>query len=241
VTVASSSRAANGDLVHVEFEHVAGRAEAARQQWCGHVRFTPRYGRRGTTADLWGLDLAPLASLDAGVASVRGRERSRFSLAGGEVLVVDCAEPAGARWAAWLGPWHLVHGMFYAPEWDTRDVVETFTRVRWVDTPEGLTAEPGDRFDFAAVMCLLRVTGIGTMRVEPKRYAGRLVPRWRGVPVPTGEVWQIPDRTGRGRTSLLYVTDTAVTTVLPAGEPGAATARRAVDFLRGVRRLDWVA
>jgi hypothetical protein len=240
VTEASVHRAADGGLVRLEIDDDG--AGIAGRPWFDHVRFLPRYGRRDTRsdfsgADIWGLDLAPLSSLGAGISSVRGRERERFFLAGGEVVVADAGEPAGARWAAWTGPWHLAHGMFYAPDWETADIVATFSRVRWVDTPEGLTAEPGEAFSFAAVMCRLLVAGIGSLRVESKRSASARVPRWQGARVPTGEVWQVPDRTGAARPSLLHVSDTAVTTLVP----DAGAGQRAVDFLGSVRRLDWVA
>jgi hypothetical protein len=247
---ATSTRAANGDMVYLETTDDAVVLD--EHPWFGHVRFTPRYGRRVSTPDVWAVDLAPLASLAAGVESVGGRIRERFALAGGEVVVVDCARPERARWAAWLGPWHLAHGMFYAPRWETADVVDTFSRVRWVDTPEGLTVDTGDRFDLSAVMCLVSVPGVGLVKTEPRRSSSARAPRWRGASVPTGEVWQLPAADGRAGTALLHVTPTAVTTVMPhdvgrrrelrgTGEPGAGTPERAVDFLRSLRRLEWAA
>jgi hypothetical protein len=246
----TSTRAANGDMVYLESADDAVALD--EHPWFGHVRFTPRYGQRVSTPDLWGLDLAPVASLQSGVESVGGRVRERFSLAGGQVVIVDCADPEDARWAAWMGPWHMAHGMFYAPQWESADIVDTFTRVRWVDTPEGLTADPGDRFDLSTVMCLISVTGVGALQVEPKRLAVGRTPRWRGARVPTGEVWQLPAGGDGSSPALLHVTGSAVTTVMPddvpapaalvpTGVPGAGTPERAVAFLRSVRRLDCVA
>jgi hypothetical protein len=228
-----SHRAVNGDLVQLE---TVGN-ELAHVPWFDHVRFLPRYGHRGTTADGWGLDVAPVASLGAAIESVRGRLRHRFTLAGGEVLVVDAAVPPRSRWAAWAGPWHLVHGMFYAPDWETTDIAETFTRVRWTDTPDGLTADPGRAFGFGAVMCRLRIAGVGSLRIEAKSVASARPPRWRGAQVPSGEVWQLPDRSGVSRPSLLLAGATAVALLVP----DAGAEERAVEFLAGVRRLDWAA
>lgn len=250
MSVKTSTRAANGAMVYLDLDD--RKEDLFSSPWFGHVRFIPKYGRRGTTAEMWGVDLAPVSSLGAGIESVGGRETGRFSVAGGEVIVVECAEPAHARWAAWIGPWHMAHGMFYAPKWESTDIVELFTRVHWVDTPEGLTADPRGRFDFAMTLCLLSVTGVGLLQVESKRLAGTAVPRWRGATVPSGEIWQVPDQGGAGQSSLLHVSGSAVTTVLPRDVPaknsvrpsglrGAGTPQHALDFLGSVRRLDWVA
>lgn len=250
MTAKTSVRAADGAMVYLEFDD--HKEDLLGYPWFGHVRFLPKYGRRGTTAEMWGLDLAPTSSLGAGIESVRGRETARFALAGGEVVVAQCAEPANARWAAWMGPWHIAHGMFYAPTWESEDIVELFTRVHWVDTPEGMTADPRGRFDFAMAVCLRSVTGVGLLNVQSKRLAGTAVPRWRGATVPSGEIWQVPDQTGAAQTSLLHVSGSAVTNVLPHDVPaknsvtpsgirGAGTPQHALEFLSSVRRLDWVA
>jgi hypothetical protein len=247
----SSTRAANGDMVYLE--NYDADSAGFGSQWTGHVRFMPKYGWRGTTVDIWGLELAPLSSLGVAIESVRGVERERFSLSGGEVIIVDCYEPEKARWAAWMGPWHMVHGLFYQPNWESKDIVDVFSRVRWVDTPEGMTADPGDRFEFNAAWCLLPVPGVGTLHVRSKQSSATLVPQWRGASVPTGEVWQLSEPSGvGGAPSLVHVTGTAVTTLMPwdapsarlnyqpTGEQGAGTAQRGLEFLGTVRRLDWV-
>ena len=87
--------------------------------WGGHVRYAPAYGGRATTQEVWGLELAPLSALGSGIQSVKGSERARLSLAGGELVVYDCGDPSDARWAAWLGPWNMAHGLFHSPVWET--------------------------------------------------------------------------------------------------------------------------
>ncbi len=216
--------------------------------WMGHARYIPRYGRRMATPDMWALEIAPVASLGAGIASVQGKERERFSLAGGEVVVADCGDPDDARWAAWMGPWHMAHGMFYAPAWESSDIADVFSRVQWTDTPEGLTADPGDRFDLETAIYLLSVEGVGTLTVESKRAAAHRIPAWRGFSTPAGEIWRLP---GEGTESLLCATRSAVATLSPwdvpaagtserTGRPAAGTPERAFDFLRGLRRVDWL-
>lgn len=216
--------------------------------WMGHARYIPRYGRRLTTPDMWALEIAPVASLEAGIASVQGRERERFALMGGEVAVFDCGHPENARWAAWMGPWHMAHGMFYAPAWESGDIADTFSRVQWTDTPEGLTADPGDRFDLETAIYLLSVAGVGTLTVESKRAARHKIPAWRGFAAPAGEIWRIPGASD----SLLYATRSALAvlspwdapaagTIAPTHRPGAGTPQRGFEFLRGLRRVDWVA
>jgi hypothetical protein len=250
MALALKTRAANGALVHVDIDDTS--AELIDHPWFGHVRFTPRYGRGTATAEMWGADLAPASSLAAGIASVQGVERERFTIAGGELVIVDCGNQKGARWAAWVGPWNMVHGFFYEPMWETADVVELFSRVKWVDTPEGMTADPAPRYDFSMAMCLLSITGVGMLRVESKQLSSSRPPRWRGALVPAGEVWQIPDRSGVAQTSFLHVTGSAVAllipgdvpkryTAVPTGRSGAGTPQRALEFLGTVRRVDWAA
>ncbi|MFV2110113.1 hypothetical protein [Micromonospora sp. LOL_015] len=72
--------------------------------WLGHIRYMPKYGGRDTTAEMWAFELAPLSSLGSGVFAVGGRERERFTLSGGEVVIYDSTTLPDARWAAWLGP-----------------------------------------------------------------------------------------------------------------------------------------
>ncbi|MET9341042.1 MULTISPECIES: hypothetical protein [unclassified Nonomuraea] len=220
--------------------------------WTGHIRYTPRYGVRETTADVWALELAPKSSLGVGVSSVRGRERERFSLAGGEVVIYDCEDPSDARWATWLGPWNMAHGLFYAPEWESADVVAVFSRLQWTDTPEGLVATPNRRFDLQQAVYLQTVAGVGTMQVEPKRLAAGQVPRFRGFSAPAGEVWRVPSSDGQDRETLLMVTDTAVIRVSPWDAPrkglpaangvaksGGGTPEAAAEFLTKVKRVTW--
>lgn len=221
--------------------------------WTGHIRYTPRYGGRETTSDVWALELAPKSALAVGVASVRGRERERFALGGGEVVIYDCEDPSDARWATWLGPWNMAHGLFYAPAWESRDVVAMFDRLQWTDTPEGLVATPGRRFNLQQAVYLLTVAGVGTLQVEPKRLAGDQVPRFRGYSAPAGEVWRVPSTDGPERETLLMVTDSAVVTVNPwdaprkgleapkgvAARSDAGTPEAAAQFLTKVKRVSW--
>lgn len=199
---------------------------------------------------MWALELAPLSSLSAAVESVGGRESERFSLAGGEVVVFDCTDPPDARWAAWLGPWNMAHGLFYAPQWDAADIAEVFSRVSWVDTPEGMTADPGDRFNLEAAIYLLGFTGVGTLSVESRRASAAPIPRWRGFTTAAGEIWRMPAPKPGGDEPLLLVTETAVATLSPWNVPAtgggrgadrtaAGTAENAFAFLRTVKRVDW--
>ncbi|SDR04640.1 hypothetical protein [Thermostaphylospora chromogena] len=218
--------------------------------WTGHVRYAPGHGGN----EAWALELAPRSALSAGVASVGGTERERFTLAGGEVVVYDCADPPNARWAAWLGPWHMAHGMFYPPLWEPWDVVEAFTRLRWTDTPQGLTATSDGRFRLHRAIYLLPVAGVGTVRVEPRALAPIRPPRWRGYPTAAGEMWRLPGRRDPREESLLMVTDTAVVTVSPwdaprkgpaarrenlSAGPEAGTAEAAARFLAQVADVRW--
>ncbi|WP_433242609.1 hypothetical protein ACQPYK_38380 [Streptosporangium sp. CA-135522] len=188
--------------------------------------------------------------MTAAVASVRGRERERFSLAGGEVVVYDCEDPADARWAAWLGPWHMAHALFYNPEWESADIVETFSRVTWNDTPEGLTADAGRRFDLSTAIYLTTIAGVGTMKVEAKRTEVNKIPKWRGYSAASGEIWRLPAPPSGQETPFLLVTDTAMVTLFPWDAPkqgqqgvsaraAAGTPETAADFLSKVKRVEW--
>ncbi|WP_285702648.1 hypothetical protein [Microtetraspora sp. NBRC 16547] len=200
---------------------------------------------------MWALELAPMSSLGSGVHSVGGRERERFSLAGGELVIYDCTEPNDARWAAWLGPWHMAHGMFYAPTWETADIVEVFSRVAWNDTPEGMTADPGQRFDLSMAMYMQTVAGVGTLEVQSKRTAAELIPKWRGYEATAGEIWRLEAVPDAEAQPLLMVTDSAVVTLTPWDAPrearpgvsvraaGIAPEDAAATFLTKVKRLDW--
>lgn len=226
----------------------------ALHSWTGHVRYTPRYGGRDTTADVWALELAPKSALAAGVASVGGRERERFALNGGEVVIYDCADPSDARWAVWIGPWNIAHALFYAPSWEARDVVEMFGRVQWNDTPEGLTATPGRRFNLQRAVYLLTIAGVGTMQVEPKALASAKVPKWRGYNAPAGEIWRMPSTDGPLQETMLMVNDSAVVTLSPWDAPlkglaenksltaataGAGTLETAAQFLTKLNSVRW--
>ncbi len=248
MTVTTSVRAASGDMLRIDLDDSS--AGLLEHPWFGHARFIPKYGRGNTTGEMWGLDLAPAASLDAGINSSGGKEVARFSVNGGEVVIAEASDPADSRWAAWIGPWHMAHGMFYAPQWSTSDIVETLTRVRWVDTPEGMTAEPNSRYDLAGAMCVTSVTGVGLLQVESRKHSPARVPKWQGAALPAGEVWQIPNQTGAGSTNLMHVTPTAVAIVVPNDVPqrnsvtptglaGAGTADRALQFLGTIRRMEW--
>ncbi|WP_214324473.1 hypothetical protein [Nonomuraea sediminis] len=182
--------------------------------------------------------------------SVRGRERERFSLAGGEVVVYDCEDPADARWATWIGPWNMAHGLFYDPEWESRDIVEAFTRVTWNDTPEGLTADPGKRFQLSLAFYLTTVAGVGTMRVEPKQQGVERIPQWRGYRAESGEMWRMDPSPSGQEAPFMLVTDTAIATLFPwdaprSGQPSlrasAGSAETAAQFLSKVKRVDWQA
>jgi hypothetical protein len=248
VTVTTAVRAASGDLLRIDLD--GSSAELLEHPWFGHARFIPKYGRGSTTGEMWGLDLAPASSLDAGITSVGGKEVARFSLNGGEVVIADATDPADSRWAAWVGPWHMVHGFFYAPAWQTSDIVETFTRVRWVDTPEGMSAEPNSRYDLTAATCFTSITGVGTLQVESKKHSDARVPKWQGAVVAAGEVWQLPDQSGTGSTPLLHVSPTALAILYPGDVPrrnavtatglaGAGTSQRALEFLGAIQRMEW--
>ncbi|HZM80908.1 MAG TPA: hypothetical protein VFC19_34730 [Candidatus Limnocylindrales bacterium] len=248
MTVTTSVRAAGGDMLHIDLDDSS--AELLDHPWFGHVRFIPKYGRGSTTGEMWGLDLAPATSLDAGITSAGGREVARFSVNGGEVVIADATDPPDSRWAAWVGPWHMVHGYFYPPAWETSDIVETFSRVRWVDTPEGMTAEPSKRYDLMTAMCVTSITGVGLLQVESKKQSSARVPKWQGAVLRAGEVWRIPDQSGVASTSLLHITPTAVAilypndapqrnTVTETGRPGAGTPERALEFLSTIQRLEW--
>ena len=219
--------------------------------WTGHIRYTPKYGQGKSVTEMWALELASVSSLGAAVESVGGRERERFSLAGGELVIFDCAKPGDARWAAWLGPWHMSHALFYEPQWRTPDIVETFSRLKWTDTPEGLTAGPGAAFDLERSVYLQDVPGVGTLFVEEKRAAAPRIPRWKGFTATAGEVWRLAEPPSGDAAPLLYVSDTAVATLAPWDAPtaigkgtsraGAGTSQNAFEFLRSIKKIDWVA
>ncbi|MCA2186375.1 hypothetical protein [Nonomuraea cavernae] len=217
------------------------------------MRYLPKYGSRNTTADVWALELAPKSSLGSAVFSVGGRERERFSLAGGELVIYDCKTPQDARWAAWLGPWHMAHGMFYAPMWESQDIVETFTRVAWTDTPEGLTADAGQRFDLSMALYIQTIAGVGTLHVQTKQAGAKQIPKWRGYEAPAGEIWRLEAAPDSQTQPLLMVTDSAVVTLTPWDAPresqpgvsvrakGIAPEESAADFLTKIKRLAWTA
>ncbi|MFJ2032063.1 hypothetical protein [Streptosporangium sp. NPDC087985] len=219
--------------------------------WNGHIRFTPRYGSRENTSDVWALELAPKSALGAGVNAIRGTERERFTFSGGEVIIYDCADMPGGRWAAWVGPWHMAHGMYYEPEWEANDVIKTLSRVQWTDTPEGLTAAPGQRFTLERAKYFLPVAGVGTLQVEPKNLSFVQVPRWRGLSAPAGEVWRLNNTEGPQYESVMLVTETAVVTIDPwdvprRGQQNAPSAlaktnalATAADFLTRVKSVTW--
>lgn len=246
MTTVTSVRTVDDARVTLAFaDAYRGQASA----WTGHVRYTPRRTGHDATSDLWGLELAPLSSYAAGVASVGGRERERFALAGGEVVVFDCADVPDARWAAWLGPWHMAHGLFYAPQWDSVDIIETFSRVRWQDTPEGMVADAGRRYDLQRAVYLLPVAGVGTMLVESSRREADRVPAWRGFSGRVGEIWRLPKGNSGGPEPLMLVSDSALVTISPWSEASAGRGvtsaddarltEKAADFLSSLERADW--
>jgi hypothetical protein len=244
-------RAVDNSLIQLEVEDAE---KDVLNSWCGHVRYIPKYGSRSTTADVWALELAPMSSLGSAVFSVGGKERERFSLAGGEVVIYDCQEPADARWAAWLGPWHMAHGLFYAPMWESADIVEVFGRVAWNDTPEGMTADPGQRFDLSMALYMQSIAGVGTLQVQAKQASADQIPKWGGYAAPAGEIWRLQAESPNVQAQpLLMVTDSAVVTLSPWDAPreaqpgvsvraaGIAPEESAATFLSKVKRIDWTA
>ncbi len=237
------------DIVDVNPEDVLG--------WSGHARYIPNYGSRAQTGELWAVEIASAALLELGAESVEGRPFERFAAGGGEIHIYDCGSPQGARWAAWVGPWHMAHGMFYAPQYESKDVADYFARLSFVDTPEGLTADPGKRFKLESMRYNLPVIGVGALAVEPRTMAPGAVPAWRGVEMAGGEVWKLAKApAGEGDNPLLLVTDSAVVTLTPwdvpnmkAPEeqdlaPSAASfgsGANALGFLSKVSRVVWEA
>ncbi|MGC5031145.1 hypothetical protein [Micromonospora sp. DT229] len=219
--------------------------------WLGHIRYMPKYGGRETTAEMWAFELAPISSLGSGVFAVGGRERERFKLNGGEVIVYDSSKLPDARWAAWMGPWHMAHAMFYAPAWQSSDIAEFFNRVKFTDTPEGLTADTAGRFELQLTAYTQHIAGVGSMQVEPKASSPNRIPSWRGLQGRTGEIWRLAQESAGAATPLLMATQTAVATLNPwdvprASQPGipvrAAGVRAeesAASFLTTIHRLDW--
>ncbi|MFI6315971.1 hypothetical protein ACIBG8_00545 [Nonomuraea sp. NPDC050556] len=246
----STLRTISNSLLSLEVDDAES---ASFSSWTGHVRYTPKYGGRKVTPETWGLELAPVSSLAAGVNSVRGKERERFSLNGGEVVVYDCGDPSDARWAAWVGPWNMAHGLFYAPEWESSDIVEVFSRVTWVDTPEGMTADGGSRFNVSTQFYAASVAGVGTLMVESKQAGLSRVPQWRGFGAASGEMWRLPAPPTGEETPFLLATRSAIATLYPWDAPAAAgrtgvaartaagSAQTAADFLSKVKRLEWQA
>lgn len=252
MTHLSVVRAIDNSLIQIEVEDAE---KDVLNSWCGHARYIPKYGRRSTTADVWALELAPTSALGSAVFSVGGKERERFSLAGGEVVVYDCETPEQARWAAWFGPWHMAHGMFYAPTWESADIVEVFSRLAWNDTPEGMTADPKGRYDLSMALYTQAIAGVGTLRVQAKKAdTEEMVPKWRGYEARAGEIWRLEaDSPNPQAQQLLMVTDSAVVTLSPWDAPreaqpgvsvraaGTAPEESAATFLSKVKRIDWKA
>lgn len=241
-------RAIDNSLVELE---VDDEFRDRLSPWLGHIRYMPKYGGRDTTAEMWAFDLAPLSSLGSGVFAVGGRERERFKLNGGDVVIYDSTNMPDARWAAWLGPWHMAHAMFYAPVWQSSDIAEFFSRVTFTDTPEGLTADTAGRFEVQMTAYKQHVAGVGSLRVEPKASSANRIPSWRGLQGRTGEIWRLAQESEGSATPLLMATGTAVATLSPwdvprASQPGipvrAAAVRpeeAAASFLSTIYRLDW--
>lgn len=248
----STVRAVDNSLVALDLE---GVTPEDLHSWTGHIRYTPRYGAQGNTSDVWALELAPKTSLGAGVNSIRGTERERFAYNGGDVVIYDCGDVPDARWAAWIGPWNMVHGMFYAPEWEANDVLKVLSRVQWTDTPEGMTAASGRRFNLQRAQYFLPVAGVGTLQVEPKNLSAGRVPSWRGLSTAAGEIWRVSSPEGPDYESLMLVTESAVVSLDPWDVPrkdrrGASPQARseqdssqalgvAAEFLAQVKSARW--
>ncbi|WP_146605669.1 hypothetical protein [Micromonospora craterilacus] len=240
MTLSSAVRTVDRSLLRVE---VDGPTRALFETpWTAHIRYSPKYGRSSSTKEMWALELASLNSLNAGVESVGGRERERFTIAAGELVIFDCTEPSDARWAALLGPWHFAHALFYEPQWRTSDIVETFSRLQWTDTPEGMTAQPGKAHALERSVYLNEVPGVGTLFVESKKVASRQVPQWKGYSAEAGEIWRLAKPPTGELEPLLYVTESAVATLSPwSRTTSAQSLDTAFDFLKSIKRIDWAA
>ncbi|MFI6599627.1 hypothetical protein ACIBHX_25530 [Nonomuraea sp. NPDC050536] len=225
--------------------------QAALRDWTAHIRYIPKYGRRSPTYDGWGLEIAPSSALSAVVESRGYTNPQRFSMGGGDVVIYDCATPEGARWAAWAGPWHMAHGFFYAPRWEAADVIDTLTRLRCVDTPDGLLGDPGDRFTLEWAAYMVPVVGVGILQVVAKAKAQAGLPTWRGMAAQAGEVYRNPPATPGSGETLMLVGSNAVVTLDPWDVPdragrtslraGSGTMEAGLDFLTRIKRVDWSA
>ncbi|MEV8631121.1 hypothetical protein AB0395_05635 [Streptosporangium sp. NPDC051023] len=245
----STVRAVDNSFVSVNLD---GVTEDELHNWTGNLRYTPRYGGRGTTADAWGFNVAPRDALGAGVSGLRATERQRFAYSGGEIIVYDCADMPESRWAAWVGPWNMAHCMFHTPNWEPNDIVQHFSRVQFTDTPEGLTSSGGRRFNLRRASYFLPVPGVGTLAVQPKHLNSTQVPGWRGFSTGAGEVWRMSSKEGLPYEWLMLVTQTAVVKIDPwdvprrgvtevaEPRPGAEALSAAADFLTGrVLNVTW--
>ena len=164
----------------------------------------------------------------------------RFSLAGGEVRVYDCADIADARWAAWIGPWHMAHGMFHAPRVEQlrhrrhTEPGEVDRHTRGTDRRRRSPVQPGEiRLPPRRSRCRhhIRRVEAGHLRGQrgfragaasmsgPARYGG-----FRRHPTGDAE-------------PLLLVTDTAVVTLTPWDAPGGSRGARGRRHGTGCPRL----
>lgn len=141
-------------------------------------------------------------------------------------------------------------GSFSCPL-STEDIVDTFSRVRWTDTPEGMTADPGARFHLGLNYYLLTVPGIGTIQFESRgvsQTSGR-IPAWKGHTTRTGELWTLPPVSDSGPPGLLMATDSAVVKLKPwdapghdsrpSGRPRGGTMETAASFLAEIDSVSW--
>jgi hypothetical protein len=158
-------------------------------------------------------------------------------------FMIGHSDSAEQGLAVWRGSWHEAATWLPDPKLAGSHALRYFARLRFVDSPEGLTVKP--TLPAADVVDVLdvskRVPGVGFLDIRKPATSHQLVPAWRGTRLPSGEVWREELPTSPDQPPdvvLIHATPTTVTTL--SGEREATHLEEPrLEFLDRIAELCW--
>lgn len=241
-------REPSGQLVTVT---AADGREQSEPIYC-HARYRPRLGFSVASRESWAYQVTSADRLDAGLAALGGRERRRLSFAGGTIVIADgfAGDGTPLTGAAWVGPWHLVSGLFYAPANTDQYIVDYFSRGSFTDTPDGLLISVDGYIQYGT-MVVTMLPGIGHLHLASTADVASDIPRFAGQRVPAGEVWR--RKSEQGGPDILQIASPSAVGYLHLFDPGTHPVGQrdgfpflgkdpkveSVGFLNAMTQLGW--
>jgi hypothetical protein len=141
-----------------------------------------------------------------------------YSISGGTLQIWRPKQENGQGLARWVGENHAAIAYLPFKLWESHaTVIEYFSGVEFLDSPEGLEAHSTVSTNSVDVLDVTGVvSGIGLLEVLAPAVGLAAVPSWKGLSVAAGEVWKAIDADNKDVVTHLVLASTrAVATLTP--------------------------